>query len=86
MRTMHPSRTGSDLRLVGDDATILAAPVGEGGSWGALRRIRAAMRELGEARLTFLFALTRDGRIVDLLDEEGVLVVAGSHDPEALSA
>jgi hypothetical protein len=60
---------------------ILAAPVELPSRWTALRHLRAGMtelRRLGHApRVAFVYAISRDGRIVPGRDGDAVLLVLG---------
>lgn len=69
---------------------LLAASVGEGGAWQALRDLREAMRGVkgpGRPRAAFVTALARNGKLEDGSDDPAVLVmgyrVDGDSDPEA---
>ncbi|HEX2031887.1 MAG TPA: hypothetical protein VHL78_10875 [Actinomycetota bacterium] len=60
---------------------LLAAPIGRGGRWEALRALRAAMYELREDGqepvLRFVMALSGDGRLVSGRSPEVALFLLG---------
>lgn len=63
-----------------DDFGILMAPVNGKGTWGALKELRAALRDLrprGSAHVLFIDALDDGGKAVDLHDRRVAALVVG---------
>ncbi len=62
------------------DFGIVTAPVNGKGTWGALKKLRAALRDLrtdGTAQVIFVDALDGDGRAVSMHDPHVAALVLG---------
>lgn len=60
------------------DFGILTAPVNGKGTWGALKALRASLRDLGSAtEVIFIDALDGEGRAVSLHDPRVAALVLG---------
>ena len=62
------------------DFGILTAPVNGKGTWGALKKLRSALRDLradGTAQVIFVDALDGEGRAVSLHDPHVAAIVLG---------
>ena len=72
---MTPRTDGPDI-----DFGIVRAPVNGKGTWGALKRLRAALREVspdGSTEVIFIDALDGEGRAVSLHDPHVAAIVLG---------
>jgi hypothetical protein len=75
---MKPANEKSEAPEV--DFGILTAPVNGKGTWGALKQLRAALRDLrsdGTAQVIFVDALDADGRAVSIEDSGVAALVLG---------
>jgi hypothetical protein len=73
------ARTPTASRVAADG--LMLAPVGRRGPWGALRSLRAGMRDLRRqgtsAHVSFVVVLSREGRLVSPRDTAAAVFVLG---------